>query len=125
MQSAVNAVRHNPKGRKAAARRLASANRDRVALIQRIAALGPAPGAARALPGRLTRLLQSQVQTGRVWQQWMLHRPFVYLKHDAGTRHRIQALLQVTAGVQGIASPRLYSQLTRERRPADAGITGS
>jgi hypothetical protein len=124
VQSAVNAVRRNPKGRKAAARRLAGANRDRELLIQRIAALGPAPGAARALPGRLTRLLQSQVATGRVWQRWMVHHPFVYLKHDAATRNRIQSLLRSQQASKG-SFTRLYAQLTRGANLPLTKITGT
>lgn len=112
VEAAVNAVRSNPKGRKAAAQRLLGAQADRQALIRRIAALGPAPGAARELPGRLTRLLQIQVQTGRVWQEWMQHRPFVYLKNDAATRNRTQALLKSQQASKGSFS-RLYSQLMR------------
>ena len=112
VQAAVNAVRRNPKTRTAAARRLVSANNDRAALIRRLAALGPAPAAARALPGRLTRLLQIQVETGRVWQRWMQHRPFVYLKHDAATRHRVQALLSSQQSSKG-SFTRLYARLMR------------
>jgi hypothetical protein len=124
VQSAVNAVRRNPKSRKAAARRLAGANRDREALIRRLAALGPAPGAARALPGRLTRLLQSQVETGRVWQRWMVHHPFVYLKHDAATRNRIQSLLRSQQASKG-SFTRLYAQLTRGVNLPLTKITGT
>ena len=112
VQAAVNAVRRNPKGRAAAARRLVRANDDRAALIRQLAALGPAPGLARPLPGRLTRLLRIQAETGRVWQRWMRHHPFVYLKNDAGTRNRVQALLASQQASKG-AFTRLYTQLTR------------
>jgi hypothetical protein len=116
VQSAVNAVRSNPKGRTGAARQLGAANRDRQALIQKVASLGSAPGAASALPARLTRLLQIQIQTGRVWQRWMLQHPFKYLKHDAATRGRIQSLLASQQASKG-AFTRLYAQLIR-----DAGL---
>jgi hypothetical protein len=112
VQQAVNAVRKNPKTRTAAAQRLVRANSDRQALIRRIAGLGPAPGAARALPGRLTRLLQIQVETGRVWQRWMQRRPFRYLKHDAATRNRIRTLLRSQQASKG-SFTRLYTQLMR------------
>lgn len=120
VQAAVNAVRRNPKSRTAAARRLVSANKDRQTLIRRLAGLGPAPGPARALPGRLARLLRSQVETARVWQRWMLHRPFVYLKHDRGTRNRIQALLASQQASKG-SFTRLYAQLMRGAGLANPG----
>jgi hypothetical protein len=112
VQSAVNAVRSNPKSRTGGARRLLSANNDREVLIQRLAGLGPAPGVARALPGRLTRLLRIQVETGRVWQRWMQHRPFVYLKHDPATRNRVQGLLRSQQSSKG-SFTQLYARLMR------------
>jgi hypothetical protein len=112
VEAAVNAVRSNPKSRKAAARRLVRANSDRQALIRQLAGLGPAPTAGRALPGRLTQLLRAQVETGRVWLRWMQHRPFVYLKNDAATRNRIQALLKSQQASKG-SFTRLYAQLMR------------
>ena len=112
VQAAVNAVRSNPKSRTSAARRLVTANKDREALIQQIASLGPPPAAARALPDRLTRLLRIQIATGRVWQRWMQHRPFVYLKHDAATRSRVQALLHSQQSSKG-SFTRLYARLMR------------
>ncbi len=112
VQAAVNAVRSNPKGRAAAARRLVSANNDRALLIQQLAALEPAPGVARSLPARLTRLLRIQVETARVWQRWMQHHPFVYLKNDSGTRNRVQALLASQQASKG-SFTRLYTQLMR------------
>jgi hypothetical protein len=112
VQAAVNAVRSNPKGRKSAERRLVRANSDRQALIRELNALGTAPLLARALPARLTSLLRSQIQTAQVWQRWMARSPFVYLKHDAATRSRIQALLHSQQASKG-AFTRLYAQLTR------------
>jgi len=112
VQAAVNTVRSNPKRRAVAARRLVRANRDRQGLIQRLAGLGPAPGAARPLPGRLTRLLRVQVETGRVWQRWMQRHPFVYLKQDAATRSRVQGLLREQQASKG-SFTRLYAQLMR------------
>ncbi|MDP9257255.1 MAG: hypothetical protein M3Q31_11950 [Actinomycetota bacterium] len=124
VQAAVNAVRSNPKSRTAAARRLVSANRDREALLQRLAGLGPAPAAARALPGRLTRLLRIQVATGRVWQRWMQHRPFVYLKHDAATRSRVQALLRSQQSSKE-SFTQLYARLMRGANLPLASPTGA
>jgi hypothetical protein len=112
VQEAVKAARSNPKGRAAAARRLVRANRDRELLIRRLTVLGAAPGVARPLPGRLTRLLRIQIATGRVWQRWMQHRPFVYLTHDAATRNRVQALLHSQQASKG-SFTRLYGQLMR------------
>ena len=114
VQAAVNAVRGNPKTRVAAARRLAAANSDREALIRRLASLGPGPGSASALPARLTRLLRVQIQTGRVWQRWMVHKPFVYLKHDRGDANReIATLLRSQQASKG-SFTRLYAQLARD-----------
>jgi hypothetical protein len=112
VQAAVSAVRSNPTSRTSAERRLVGVNRDRQALIRQLNALGTAPGVARALPARLASLLRSQIQTARVWQRWMGHHPFVYLKHDAATRSRIQALLHSQQASKG-AFTRLYLQLTR------------
>ena len=121
VESAVNAVRRNPKGRQAAAQRLIGAQADRQALIRRITALGPAPGAARALPGRLTQLLRIQLETGRVWLRWMQRRPFKYLKNDAATRNRTQALLTVAAGLEGILHEALQPARARRRALAHEG----
>ena len=123
VQAAVNAVRGNPKGRKNAERRLVGANRDRQALIRELNALGTAPIVARALPARLTSLLRSQIQTARVWQRWMGRHPFVYLKHDAATRSRIQALLHSQQASKG-AFTRLYVQLMRAAGLPLAGGSG-
>jgi hypothetical protein len=64
------------------------------------------------LPGRLTRLLRIQIETARVWQRWMQHHPFVYLKNDRGTRTRVQALLASQQASKG-SFTRLYTQLMR------------
>ncbi len=122
VQAAVNAVRRNPKGRKSAERQLVRANNDRLALIGRLNALGKGPRVASALPARLTSLLRGQIQTARVWQRWMGRKKFVYLKDDAATRNRVQALLQSQQASKG-AFTRLYSTLLRAANlPTTGGI---
>jgi hypothetical protein len=123
VQAAVNAVRRNPKGRTRAERQLVRANSDRQALIREVNALGTAPRLAGALPARLTSLLRGQIQTARVWQRWMGRHPFRYLKDDAATRNRVQALLHSQQASKG-AFTRLYAQLMRAAGLPLAGGAG-